>query len=81
MLYSWNETQKRDTMTTAEKTGLRVKIRELNLQINSQLKRAGILNHKGQLVTKLADHPNKDWKEWITELIAIRDEYDTQYDA
>jgi hypothetical protein len=54
------------------------KVRGLNLQINSQLKRNGVLNHKGQLVIKLSDMPASEWKTWITELITYRDELQNQ---
>lgn len=46
----------------------KVKIREewlaLNVQINSQLKRAG---------KPLNELPESEWKKWITELIQYRD--------
>ena len=58
-------------MTTATKT--RDKVRQLNLQINSQLRGAGIIDHKGKLVKKLSDSPEGEWKEWMIELIALRD--------
>jgi hypothetical protein len=49
------------------------KVRQLNLQINSQLRRAGILNHKGQNVKKLSDQPDSEWKTWMYDLISVRD--------
>lgn len=38
--------------------------RALNVQINSQLKRAG---------KPLSELPDSEWKTWITELIQYRD--------
>lgn len=54
-----------------------IKIREewrsLNIQINSQLKRAGVVNHKGKIVKPLAELADSEWKTWILELIKYRD--------
>lgn len=53
----------------------------LNLQINSQLKRAGVLNTKGTKVIKSLDTlPDSEWKNWIKELIVIRDAKGNQLD-
>lgn len=66
------------TMTTTTKDANYYKtldeVRELNIRINNQLRAAGITNHKGQLVKRLPDEPESEWKTWITELIAYRDQ-------
>ena len=54
------------------------KVREMNLQINSQLKRAGILDHKGRNVKSLQDEPESEWKTWMLDLIDYRDELEQQ---
>lgn len=46
----------------------------LNTQINSQLKRAGLMNNNGTKVVKPLDTlPDSEWKTWIKELMIIRD--------
>lgn len=56
----------------------REKILKLNLQINQQLKRAGCLNGKGKIVNPLSNFPDTEWKIWITELIEIRNNIESQ---
>lgn len=52
--------------------------RALNLQINSQLKRAGVMNNAGTKVVKPLDSfPESEWKTWMKELIALRDSLET----
>ena len=48
---------------------LRDEWRSLNVQINSQLKRAG---------KPLNELPDSEWKEWILELIKYRDSITVQ---
>jgi hypothetical protein len=51
----------------------REKVREMNLQINQQLKRAGVLDHKGNLVKTLDSLPDSEWKSWMYDVISVRD--------
>ena len=51
----------------------REKWRELNLQINGQLKAAGVIDHRGKIVNPLDTFPASEWKTWIMELMQIRD--------
>jgi hypothetical protein len=60
------------------KTGKDMTIREqylnLNLQINSQLKAAGVVDKNNTKVIKPLDtFPDSEWKSWVKELMAIRD--------
>ena len=55
-----------------EKTD-REKVRELNAKIIQQLKRVGIINHKGKYVKGLDSMPDSDWKSWMYDLISARD--------
>ncbi len=51
-------------MTNAQVV-IRDKVRNLNLQINQQIKRSG---------KTLAEAPESEWKTWVLELIKMRDE-------
>lgn len=57
---------------------IREKVRQMNTQINSQLKRAGVLNSKGKNVKSLDDMPESEWKTWMFDLISVRDYLDSQ---
>jgi len=48
---------------------IREEVRSLNIQINSQLKRAG---------KPLSQLPNSEWKQWIIQLIEYRDSLDSK---
>lgn len=48
--------------------------RNLNLQINSQLRANGITDHKGRNVKDLHNEPESEWKTWILELMKMRDQ-------
>lgn len=54
---------------TKQQILLREKWLSLNIQINQQLKRAG---------KPLNEIPESEWKSWITELMAYRDELTNQ---
>ena len=51
----------------------REKVLKMNLQINQQLKRAGVLDHKGSVVKPLDTLPDSEWKNWIYDVISVRD--------
>lgn len=55
------------------------KVRQMNLQINSQLRRAGVLDSKGRNVKNLSDMPDSDWKSWMYDLISVRDFLISEY--
>jgi len=55
--------QTQNTMTSTE-IKIRQQWRALNLEINSQLQRAG---------KPLSQLPDSEWKQWIIELMNIRD--------
>lgn len=57
---------------------IREKVLQMNTQINSQLKRAGILNSKGKNVKSLDDMPDSEWKTWMFDLISVRNYLDSQ---
>lgn len=50
------------------------RVRELNVQINQQLKRAGVINKANtKVINPLETLPQSEWKSWITDLIKYRD--------
>jgi hypothetical protein len=55
---------------------IREKVLAMNLQINSQLKRAGVLNSKGKNIKSLDSLPDSEWKTWMFDLISVRDYLD-----
>lgn len=63
---------------TTQQIQLNDKVRNLNLQINQQLKRAGVLNAKMNVVKPLSELPNSEWKNWIAELIEYRNKLESQ---
>lgn len=60
---------------------LREQYLALNSQINSQLKRAGVVNKNCTKIVKPLDTlPDNEWKIWIKELMTIRDDIAMQLD-
>ena len=64
----------------ADQRRLREEFRLLNLEINNQLLRAGIIDHKGKNTANLSTHPNSEWRTWIQALMARRDMLENQID-
>lgn len=66
-------------MKNTNATAVREQCRALTLQINSQLKRAGVINSNAtKIVRPLDTMPDSEWKTWIKELIQIRDSLSLQ---
>lgn len=65
--------------TTMTPQQARDKVRQMNLQINSQLKRAGVLDSKGRNIKNLGDLPDSEWKSWMYDLMSVRDYLITEY--